>query len=483
MFQLETEDMLPRSAPKPSVPLDLNTAAIVRPTVPEVSILFGAQQAETANSLPTTTAHQPNQQTYAAWKKQVLPKVTFPPAGSEVYSINGHVVSAASVTSEPSTTSSNEPTAIGNTQATTNLYPLRPVTASVSPQPSYVHSNANTYVSCQPTTHLQEYRRSIGQALYIQPNTQENIQRRTITHEYAQAPTSDRDVLTICAGTQTDPTLLIDSPTKINSTHLANMATKEELQRVLVLLGEMRMEQMRLIETLLAQQQSNTAQRTVSYHDVSTQYATADYCIYHEKQNQFPQVDYEGMEGYNRMPTAHDRYQPIKEMNAYILDSPQQPAAQSTAYHPLAPRATNAPTKSNLMVVHNKANTEKSMLMNELAMKYLPNEQLNELLHELNIVPAVTQRPSTPLRPIENIERRPSDISNASYKYLKKYRLLPEEHDKAKEELTPSNSPLAQIATQQPHQLDKSPYQHKATPPQKPHMVDLENIRRQPKLI
>ena len=41
MFHPETEDMLPRMAPKPSSSQEAN----VRPQVPEVSILFGQQDA------------------------------------------------------------------------------------------------------------------------------------------------------------------------------------------------------------------------------------------------------------------------------------------------------------------------------------------------------------------------------------------------------------------------------------------------------
>lgn len=67
--------------------------------------------------------------------------------------------------------------------------------------------------------------------------------------------------------------------------------------------------------------------------------------------------------------------------------------------------------------------------MNELAMKYLPSHKLSDLLQEIH-----THENHSPLRIIDNVMRTPvaespNDISNASYKYLKKYRLLPEEEE------------------------------------------------------
>lgn len=85
-----------------------------------------------------------------------------------------------------------------------------------------------------------------------------------------------------------------------------------------------------------------------------------------------------------------------------------------------------APYKQPALV---KPATEQSMVMNELAMKYLPSHKLSDLLQEIH-----TNENHSPLRVIDNVLRTPvsdspNDISNASYKYLKKYRLLPDEEE------------------------------------------------------
>uniref|UniRef100_W8BSF5 Uncharacterized protein n=1 Tax=Ceratitis capitata TaxID=7213 RepID=W8BSF5_CERCA len=475
MFAPETEDMLPRCAPKPSVPLNINTAAIVRPTVPEVSILFGAQQPISTNTIATTTAatSEPTQQTYAAWKKQVLPKVSFPPAGSEVYSINGHVVSSANATTQP--------TQIGsNTQITSNLYPLRPVTFNGAPVHTTAISTTTVANSLNENTQMLQYRRSLEQPIICsgELSRQENFKRRSLDActATAQINVSKPDVLTICAGTQTDATLLADNTC---NGILTRLATKDDFQQLLSMFGEMRMEQQRLmniVESLYDHQKLQSPKPPVILQNAGTQYEDTDSNI--PKNNQIrPQYEMKDVE-------PAPRYHSIKDLPAYTLESPRQPAAQSTAYQPyrpMKPLATN--------IAPNKPCTEQSMLMNELALKYLPNEKLNDLLQELNISPAA-QMQTTPLRPIENVEKRPSDISNASYKYLQKYRLLPEEQNDVKEQLTPIRSPLTQATCQHQQQQERSPYQQpqqrQASPcvsaPHSP-MLDLENIRRQPKLI
>ncbi|XP_054741097.1 uncharacterized protein LOC129246366 isoform X1 [Anastrepha obliqua] len=475
MFQPETEDMLPRCAPKPSVPLDINTASIGRPTVPEVSILFDAQQTGSTSATTTTSTSIPSQQTYAAWKKQVLPKVSFPPAGAEVYSINGHVVGSTAVSAATQALHIND-----STTTQSSLYPLRPVTANVS-SPTTAGSTTSHSVN-GVTTLMQQYRRSLEQPLCTVARPKENFQRRSLDAcaTLQQTYQSNRDVLTICAGTQTDTTLLSDLP-KNDSALLAQLPTKEDFQQLLTIFQEMRTEQQRLVnavESLLHQQQSQSPQQSVTRQDASTQCNYINCSGPKEDEAQIPPRQYEVIEEYNERTSANalnNRYRPIGEVPAYLLESPRQPAAQSTAYQAHTPRNTMPPTKN---LVLSKPSSEKSMLMNELALKYLPNEQLNELFQELNI--AATQKPTTPLRPVENIVKGPSDISNASYKYLKKYRLLPEGQDDVKEQLRPVCSPLAQATRQ--HQREQSPYSPRASTSQAP-MLDLEHIRRQPKLI
>lgn len=112
--------------------------------------------------------------------------------------------------------------------------------------------------------------------------------------------------------------------------------------------------------------------------------------------------------------------------------------------------------------------------MSELALKYLPQKQINELMDELRLSPKTavndiasnTGGNTTPLRQIDNFTQSPSNMSNASYKYLKKYRLLPEE----------------QMAYD--HQLQRTGSPGGASPQcQSPAMLDLDNIRNKPKLI
>lgn len=491
MFRPETEDMLPRCAPKPSVPLNMNTAAIVRPTVPEVSILFEAEQAAptSTSSLPAATS-EPTKPTYAAWKKQVLPKVSFPPVGAEVYSINGHIVNSNNVISAPATPLLvDQPIAANSTQITSNIYPLRPIDVNAAPISTVVNSTDVAYRS-SGTTEQQHYRRSLEQPLGIQEIKKDNLKRRSfdvttvMAHQQnQQACCLKPDVLTICAGTQTDSSLLSDF-NHIDAALLTKLATKEDLQQLHSIFGELRTDQLRLlnaVEALLNQYNAHSNQ--VSHQDASTQ-CSSDNGYYDKERKILQDALVEEYNNPNGVVIPSERYQPIKDVPTYALETQRQPAAQSTTYQSNTPRNIKSAADN---MIHNKPSTEQSMLMNELALKYLPNEKLNELLHELNITPTLPKQ-TTPLRSIENTEKRPSDISNASYKYLQKYRLLPEGQNEVKEQLTPVSSPLAQASRQQLQQLQhQSPYQQRlASPcvssPQAP-MLDLEHIRRQPKLI
>lgn len=220
-----------------------------------------------------------------------------------------------------------------------------------------------------------------------------------------------------------------------------------------------------------------------------------------------------------------------------LLQTPKgKPIAQSTTYRPNSPQtqrlqdngsAANYRQPLNMSPSLPKSSSDTSIAMNELALKYLPNEKLVELLNELNMdcpqPPTIQQNhlpsnpslalknnPTTPNRVNkENFERAPTDISNASYKYLKKYRLLPEDHEDGRDvgnsvengndiyHNTPQyNTPHRQQCQQQydvrnspkcsPYagRLPLSPLARGATPPSTPqHLVDLENIKHQPKFI
>lgn len=149
------------------------------------------------------------------------------------------------------------------------------------------------------------------------------------------------------------------------------------------------------------------------------------------------------------------------------------PMAQSTGYRSNTPQGKQAVLPVQPAPA-SKLNTEKSLVMSELALKYLPQKQINELMDELRLSPKTavndiapnTGGNTTPLRRIDNFTQSPSNMSNASYKYLKKYRLLPEE----------------QMAYD--HQLQRTGSPGSGSPQcQSPAMLDLDNIRNQPKLI
>lgn len=220
-----------------------------------------------------------------------------------------------------------------------------------------------------------------------------------------------------------------------------------------------------------------------------------------------------------------------------IMQTPKgKPMAQSTTYRPNSPQSqpevASAPIYQQVNNKHSsvmpKSASDTSLAMNELALKYLPNEKLAELLKELNMdCPATTAAsniPTTPVRGnVDKYEKGPSDISNASYKYLKKYRLLPEDHEddssnnnnnlcggmegemeNVNENQMPiynspqynvRNTPLNQRHTPSnkcsPYagRLPLSPLARASPPPSlattgtQQHLVNLENIKHQPKFL
>ncbi|XP_073844455.1 anastral spindle 2 [Musca autumnalis] len=552
MFQPETEDMLPRMAPKPSGSSS-SMEPIVRPQVPEVSILFGQQ----ANNMPQqqqshASVMQQTQQTtsYAAWKKQMLPKVTFPPSpggGQEV------------ATSRGETMNNNNQIQLGSSAPSINsVYPLR---SSVTNQPtssngymantpvpysvtSTANDNPNVYMVSNAMTGSNpiSYRKSIDNCGIYQAAPQQQQQpmyRKSMEMVPQVTPSynSPRDVLTICAGTQTDA--ISFSPTREVPTSVASKQDVEDLKQMI---QELRCEQhclVQLMEKLLCSQ-FNKTENTES-KDVGIQ------------------VNAEIKEGSPVTTNGHTPLPPVAtnrviqqlKQSPNILQTPKgKPMAQSTTYRPNSPQSnrlqeyqqpeptpssvpiSNAQTATNYPEFNNnqqlvaallpKPSTDKSLMMNELALRYLPNEKLAELLKELNMnAPKPLPEPpanTIPLRGIDNYERSPSDISNASYKYLKKYRLLPEDHIEDVENEKPREVNCPAAMNQQPqygtpirspvqqrqnavYATPKacSPYQHQqiggnrlpqsplarndGTPVMRNNMLDLENIKHQPKFL
>lgn len=166
----------------------------------------------------------------------------------------------------------------------------------------------------------------------------------------------------------------------------------------------------------------------------------------------------------NKLYVKHCARNPVIEQlkqqsgSSGILQTPKgQPVAQSTVYNIKTPKTLLLEDKKTMLqyeqqagekysAIRNgkcnvpallpKASTEKSLFMNELAIKYLPNDKLAELFQDMSIDSLDTNqldhvsnvRLIPPLRSVENFEKKSTEISNDSYKYLKKYRLLPEDY-------------------------------------------------------
>ncbi|KAM7344849.1 anastral spindle 2 [Cochliomyia hominivorax] len=525
MFQPETEDMLPRMAPKPSaaIPSGVSSEGIVRPQVPEVSILFGQQETNLPQQ-PLNSKNNAPQQSYAAWKKQMLPKVTYPSAAANM----------ADIQQMPEQSNNNMIVHDYNAPRT-NLYPLRTNTNPNINIATNVNGNGYSGVT-NPLT----YRRSLEscnnnmafqQIQQLSPLATQTPFTALKTVTMPTSVTNSRDVLTICAGTQTDA--IVESTSNYaqnmqNGLH-TNLATREDVDGVRQMLVEMQHEQQRIakmLEALLfnAKQQATVKTQT---RDIAVQAE----CI--ESDNE-PYVN-GGIPLLSEQP-KNKFLQHLKPANNVLQTPKGKPMAQSTTYRPNTPQSQPEIASGDIYqqmtskppTVMPKSASDTSLAMNELALKYLPNEKLAELLKELNMdCPTTTTAnvlPTTPVRGnIEKFEKGPSDISNASYKYLKKYRLLPEDHEEddsnnnnnnleenienvnenqmplynspqynnirntpLNQRQTPTNkcSPYA-VAT---NRLPLSPLARASPPPlqstaTQQHIVNLENIKHQPKFL
>ncbi|KAH8284922.1 hypothetical protein KR054_002863 [Drosophila jambulina] len=425
MFEPETEDMLPRSAPRPSAAVPMgHTNEIIRPTVPEVSILFGQppQQQEPLLQMQPAQEQAPRPEpTFASWKKQMLPRVNFSPI----------LTTELGPRSAPSSCNNNN-----NLVASSNEY-------IVIPRDRHYANEAAA--SCGTS--------SAG--MYSESRKQQLPPVRRLS-----TPSSS-DVLTICAGTQTDAVNLTSPRSSLPSVvysdiDVSNLVNKKDLATVVSLLETMRQEQQqlrRLCETLLEQQQAKAeavpkpSRTTASQCNILT-------C---SKNNNH---------GKRIAPIIQDYIVEEEEPPAGVIPQqfqsprPTPPMAQSTGY-----RANTPQGSAKRIPQLAKPSTEKSMVMNELALKYL-RQPVDELMKDMRLGSSPkSPNHAEPLRQIDNLAHTPvqsgspNDISNASYKYLKKYRLLPEE------QLDYARSPQSPLAAQPQMQLD------------------LENIRNQPKLM
>lgn len=260
MFMPETEDMLPRSAPRPSAPVPLgHTDEIVKPTVPEVSILFGQQppqqqqqqqQHQQQQKQSTAPAARPVG-SFASWKKQILPRVNFSPV----------------LTTELGPTTSPTPSSTGiSTPPTSSEYSYLPrshsydVERPIPVQPQSINSNMG-YATPPPTHFVRE----------TYHNNASVPAPWSSTSNATPVPIAS-DVLTICAGTQTDAETTLRRDL---SSELSNLVNKQDLREVLDLLQIMRQEQhqlRRLCESLTQQQQQQPQTTSgKSYKDTASQ--------------------------------------------------------------------------------------------------------------------------------------------------------------------------------------------------------------------
>ncbi|XP_017044612.1 uncharacterized protein LOC108090441 isoform X2 [Drosophila ficusphila] len=415
MFVPETEDMLPRLAPRPSAAVPLgHTNEIIRPTVPEVSILFGQPPQEQQMQIQQQPMQEPSPRaapTFASWKKQMLPRVNFSPILA---------------------------TELGPRSAPSNNNSPR------SPKEYILMPRDRNFTNDAPSSASHMSDNSGG---YTAEPKQQGYQGRRLSSS------SNADVLTICAGTQTDP-FSPSSPRKslpsvvYSDVDVSNLASKADLASLVSLLETMRQEQeqLRSLCEMLLQQQQRAKTEATSKPSKSTA-SQCDILAANNGRRISPVIQEYIAEEEEPMPSPQARVIP-----QYQSPRPTPPMAQSTGYRPNTPQIKRIPQLA-------KPNTEKSLVMNELALKYL-RQPVDELMKEMRLGTSPKSPNPEPLRQIENLahSQSPNDISNASYKYLKKYRLLPEEH-------------MEQVC----------PQTLKAASPQM--QLDLENIRNQPKLL
>ncbi|KAH8299454.1 hypothetical protein KR044_001494 [Drosophila immigrans] len=453
MFVPETEDMLPRAAPRPAAAIPMgHSEVVIKPTVPEVSILFGQppqQQQIQQQHRPQQQQQEEQPNTFASWKKQLLPQVRFSPV------------------------------------LTTELGPGSPPVPAAAPgcnEYNYL-GRSRAFDVDRPTAAT-----NLGYAVNVPSTyTRETFPPSRVPTDQSQPQSLATDVLTICAGTQTDPESLTSRRDSLSEVkvELGNLANKKDLREVLNQLEVMRQEQQHLIRL---------CESLVQHHQQQQQNGTK---TFKETSSQCDILNAKGNATVKRfMPKVHDYiveederltpYEVPARGSAPQFQSPRAvpPMAQSTGYRTNTPQAKQSPAVNSPVInaVLQKPNTEKSLVMNELARKYLPQKQINELLDDLHMSPMTAPSSgagnagsagidTTPLRRIDNFHQSPSNISNASYVYLKKYRLLPEQrmhYDQHAEmaKLHNSESPVAPSPNRGNQQ-----------------MLDLDNIRNQPKLI
>ncbi|BFG03953.1 uncharacterized protein DMAD_03056 [Drosophila madeirensis] len=442
MFEPETEDMLPRSAPRPSAsaPAGLSDQ-IVRPTVPEVSILFGqppSQPQLQPQPEPTPEPAADPRPSFASWKKQMLPRVNFSP------------ILATELGPRPVQASNNFPS---SPSASSNEYYItpreRPYGHEAAPSSKYQTSSQSGASYAEPTRQYHQVMRPPVQA-------------------------ATTDVLTICAGTQTEAVRIAPSQTSLPSVvysdiDMSNLVNKNDLARVVELLESMHQEQQQLrslCESLLQSRQATAGSSSKPCRTVASQ---CDILTTSNTKRMAPVIHDYIVEEDEPLPAPHSRGLPQ-------FQSPRAtpPRAQSTEYRANTPKTTRMPTTGGVV---SKPNTEKSMVMKELARKYL-RQPVDELMQEMRLSPSpadvtcIQKSPhAEPLRQIDNLvhAQSPNDMSNASYKYLKKYRLLPEEQlEYGAHENVRNTSPF-----KGGHAASGSPQMQ----------LDLDNIRNQPKLL
>lgn len=262
MFQLETEDMLPRMAPKPTAPtptLGLSSdGATIKPQVPEVSLLFGGTFDPRQQQQQQQPARKEQQPSYADWRKQVSKaaaenETSHGMVGGYPLAYNGYSLSGKSypVCSTTSTTSATrtlsvEPAATVNGGTSTinnNFQPIASMQSayrSALPPVFYRRNNdPNEEYMLLPT--------EIVASTYAPANVANNnttTPSNKVTHNSAH-----HEALTICAGTQTDFTFQqISSPSSSSGENKERYASKADVEQLMEIVEHMREDQLRLMQ-------------------------------------------------------------------------------------------------------------------------------------------------------------------------------------------------------------------------------------------
>lgn len=413
MFQSDN-DLIPRSAPKPSKSnLD---ATVFQPAVPEISIVFTQKSSEssTAPRIPVTTS-------YSVWKDKCLPQVS---------------ASQQNVSASPE---------LPTTSKQLSLYPMR--AQAIEP-----------FLKCPYSERISSYATNSAETVQLLTSHSSDSKLTQNCRDSASFPSKyiEENKPVICAETQTETLRKGLDELDIN-----NLASKKDIENIKSMLMEIKTEHEHLLKIIKSFQEERHFDKTKpNSKDVGTQIdleSTKDRFNNESSKVKNALTEQNLLKNLDHIESNTSEKQTTKiNHNLTLLKTLNE--------HGIVSRGsfTNRDTQTNIFhpnLVLPKPITEQSMVMNELAAKYLQNGKLCEILEEDFIEKKVKCHNN---ENVENLYKHPNDFSTASYKYLKKYRLLPEENNNA------SDNNSLQILKPENRQE---------------HLLDLEMIRCKPKFL